>query len=86
MRFSGFKFDGVKYQYGKIYFYTICHISLVRTDKGNRYDYIYEQINSMFNHNRDLGIGKAIMSVTEDFPINKDYLGNVCCLDISDFK
>jgi hypothetical protein len=86
MKFTNFKYDGVKFQEGKVYFYTICHESLVRTDYNNRYDYIYEQLNTMFNNNRELGIGKAILSITEDLPINKQYFGNVCCLEISDFK
>ena len=86
MKFTGFSYDGVKYQNGKIYFYTICHQSLIRTDFGNRYDYIYEQLRILFNNNRKLGIGKSIISLTEDLTINKDYLGNVCCLEISDFK
>ncbi|MFA7204595.1 MAG: hypothetical protein WC188_12910 [Candidatus Caldatribacteriota bacterium] len=86
MKFTGFKYDGIKYQSGRVYFYTICHESLIKTDYGNRYDYIYEQLRDMFNENRELGIGKAIISETSDLPINKDYMGNVCTLEISDFK
>jgi hypothetical protein len=85
MSFVGFKFDGATFKEGKVYFYTICHESLIRTYQGNRYDYIYEQLKSLFNNNRTLGLGKAIMSETSDLPVNSTHLGNVCCLEIFDF-
>ena len=83
--FVNFNFDGVKFKEGKIYFYTICHESLIRCDYGNRYDYIYEQLKNIFNNNRTLGIGKAIMSETGDLSVSNTQMGNVCCLKLSDF-
>jgi hypothetical protein len=85
MHFANFKFDGVKLQQGKVYFYTICHESLIRTDVGNRYDFIYEELKTLFNNNEKLGIGKAKIIETNDLPISKSLMGNYCCLEITDF-
>jgi hypothetical protein len=85
MSFNNFKFDGVKLKSGKIFFYTICHVSLIKTDYGNRYDYIYDCLNTLFNNNPNLGIGKAKMTTADDMTVSDTQLGNMCCLEITDF-
>jgi hypothetical protein len=86
MRFSDFNYDGVKFKEGRVYFYTICHESIIITEYGNRFDYIYNQLFLTLNDSTDLGVGKAKIINTSDLSINKQYMGNVCCLEISDFR
>ncbi len=86
MEFVNFRLVGNTFKSGKVYFYTICHEGLVKTDYGNRYDFIYEQIKTIFDENKNLGIGETRISSTGDLSVSKDYIGNVCVLDITDFK
>lgn len=87
MEFVNFRpTTGNQFKSGKVYFYTICHESLVVTDFGNRYDYIYNELFSIFHENTQLGIGKPIIVDTSDLSVSKDYMGNVCCLEIVDFQ
>jgi hypothetical protein len=85
MRFANFKPVGNKYKEGDIYFYIICHNSLVITDYGNRYDYISDTLEKLFNNSRDFGIGKAELKDVSDLDINENYMGSVCVIHISDF-
>jgi hypothetical protein len=72
----GYKPDGMFYKISTIYFYVITHISLVRTDMGMlRYDYLINQIDTLFNSQRGIGIGKLPFYAMDDFQINENWLG-----------
>jgi hypothetical protein len=85
MQFKGFEPKDETYIEGDIYFYIVCSNTLVRTDYGNRYDYIYEQLKTMFYKSRELGIGRAKLKLVSDLEINENYMGSYCVFHVSDF-
>jgi hypothetical protein len=86
IKFANFESLGVNYKSGRIYFYIICHTSLIRTSYGNRYDYIFERIKAIFNNSREFGIGKTILESVGDLEVNENYYGCVCCFEVTDFS
>jgi len=89
MQFN-YKPNGITFKNGSIFFYIICHNSLIKTDYGSlRYDMILDYIDQSFNSeqdlelkdsfisSRDLGIGKLPFYETYEFVVNENYSG-VC--------
>lgn len=85
MRFANFKPIGNKFRDGNIYFYIICHNSLVKTDYGLRYDFIFSEIDDLFTNSRDIGIGKLELFDVSDLDIDENYMGSVCAFHVTDF-
>lgn len=85
MRFANFKPIGNKFRDGNIYFYIICHNSLIRTDYGLRYDFIFKEIDDLFTSSRDIGIGKLELFDVSDLDIDENYMGSVCVFHVTDF-
>lgn len=86
MRFDRFKPIGNHFKEGNIYFYIICHNSLLLTNEGLRYDYIFDRVDALFNLSRDIGIGKLELFDVSDLTISDDYTGCVCAYHVTDFK
>lgn len=89
MKFERFKPNNSNHFYsGRVYFYILCHESLIRTDYGNRHDYIVDRIRNLFDHNRNIGgIGECIVSEISDISANDGkYFGSACEITIKDFK
>lgn len=85
MRFANFKPIGNKFRNGDIYFYIICHNSLVATDYGLRYDFIFDKLDKLFTNSRDIGIGKLELYDVSDLDIDENYMGSVCVFHVTDF-
>lgn len=85
MRFANFKPIGNKFRNGDIYFYIICHNSLVATDYGLRYDFIFDKLDKLFTNSRDIGIGKLKLYDVSDLDIDENYMGSVCAFHVTDF-
>ena len=85
MRFANFKPIGNKFRNGDIYFYIICHNSLVATDYGLRYDFIFDKLDKLFTNSRDIGIGKLQLYDVSDLDIDENYMGSVCAFHVTDF-
>ena len=85
MRFANFKPIGNKFRDGNVYFYIICHNSLIRTDYGLRYDFIFKEIDDLFANSRDIGIGKLELFDVSDLDIDENYMGSVCAFHVTDF-
>lgn len=74
------------YNTGEIVFYIICHANLIRTDYGNRYDYIFERIKNIFHKTKLFGIGETFVSSWGDLAIDDDYYGCYCVVSVNDFN
>jgi hypothetical protein len=85
MSFDGFKQNGRKFKVGNIKFYTLCHMSLVRTNSGLRYDVIYEEIQKIIEEQRIIGFGKLTLKDVTDLTINDEYIGNIIICEVNDF-
>ena len=85
MRFANFKPIGNKFRNGDIYFYIICHSSLVATDYGLRYDFIFDNLDKLFTNSRDIGIGKLELYDVSDLDIDENYMGSFCVFHVTDF-
>lgn len=85
MRFANFKPIGNKFRNGDIYFYIICHNSLIATDYGLRYDFIFDKLDKLFTNSRDIGIGKLELYDVSDLDIDENYMGSVCVFHVTDF-
>lgn len=87
MAFTNYKKLGNQYKSGNIYFYVFCHKSLVRTDYGClRYDYIAEELDTMFSEERGYGLGKLEFASMDDILIGDNYVGVVISYRIVEFK
>lgn len=88
MRFGKFNANSSNHFWsGSVEFYVICHKDLIRTDYGNRYDFIISKLKNIFDNRRDIGIGKTKVTDFGDLDVgNKDYLGASCILKIQDCK
>lgn len=87
MAFTDYKKLGTQYKSGKIYFYAFCHKSLVRTSYGClRYDFIAEELDTMFSEERGYGLGKLEFDSMSDILLNDDYVGISLGYRIVDFK
>ncbi len=85
MRFANFKPIGNKFRNGDIYFYIISHNSLVATDYGLRYDFIFDNLDKLFTNSRDIGIGKLELYDVSDLDIDENYMGSFCVFHVTDF-
>ncbi len=85
MRFANFKPIGTEFKEGNIYFYIICHNSLLQTNYGLRYDFIFNELDQLFTQSREIGIGKLELQVVEDLDINDNFTGSVCAFHVTDF-
>lgn len=71
-----YKPRGMYFKNGSIYFYLICHNSLIRTTYGSlRYDMLVNYIDEIFNSSRDITIGKLEFYDMGDFSVNDNYSG-----------
>lgn len=87
MAFTNYRKLGNQYKSGKIYFYVLCHKSLVKTSYGClRYDYIAGELDEMFSDERGYGLGKLEFDGMDDISIGNDYVGVVLSYKITDFK
>jgi hypothetical protein len=75
MSFCNYKYINNVFSSGNVYFYIICHKTLIQTDYGHRYDYILNELDTMFN--REIGIGAFNLTLESagDLPINENYFG-----------
>jgi hypothetical protein len=77
MKFSGFRMVNASIKTGRIIFYVFTHSNLLPTDYGDRVDYIIGEIDTMFNDERGVGLGKMYLSNMEEFEINSFFLGSM---------
>lgn len=95
----GYKPNGKIIKNGSIYFYIICHNSLLRTDYGSlRYDMLLSYIDDTFNSlqdlslkdsfasSRDLGFGKLPFYETDEFVVDKNWSGTYIAYKLTDFR
>jgi len=87
MSFTNYKKLGNQYKAGYMYFYVLCHKSLVQTDYGClRYDYILNELDEMFSEERGYGLGKLEFNSMDDISFGDDYVGVSLSYRIVDFK
>ena len=87
MEFKDFRsVNGNFFSSGEVVFYIICHANLIRTDYGNRYDYILEKIKNAYHGTKFLGIGKTVVTKWGDLSFKEDYFGCYCTVKVYDFN
>jgi len=86
MSFSNYKYINNIFKSGICSFYIICHKSLICTDIGLRYDYILDQIDTMFNNKKDVGSFNLILDNGGDLFINDNYFGSMISYKFTDFQ
>lgn len=80
--YVNFKKVSNNYQSGIVYFYIIMPNSMEKTDYGIRYDWIGDELDSIFS---SVGIGKFEFYDRGDMFIDQDYLGHYIAFKILDF-
>lgn len=87
MSFNNFSSRGREFKVGNIYFYVICHNSLLRTSYGClRYDYIANQLDEIFNNNENISIGDFQFDSMSDLQVNENYMGCWLCYKAMSFN
>jgi len=87
MSFGKYDYVNNVFKSGILSFYIICHFSLLKTDYGLRYDYIFDQIDSMFNKESDVGVFDLTIDSGGDLPIISDnYFGSKISYKFYDFQ
>lgn len=87
MAFTNYRLYGTQFKSGNIYFYALCHKSLMQTDYGcNRCEYIVNKIDSLFQDERGYGLGKLEFNSMNDISVNDEYVGIELGYKLVDFK
>ena len=86
MSFGNYKYINNSFKSGLLNIYIFSHTSLIKTDYGLRYDYILDQIDSMFNKKKDVGSFNLELNTGGDFKVNDDYFGCVISYKFIDFQ
>jgi len=85
MSFGNYKYINNSFKSGLLNIYIFSHTSLIKTDYGLRYDYILDQIDSMFNKKK-VGSFNLELNTGGDFKVNDDYFGCVVSYKFIDFQ
>lgn len=80
--YVNFKKVSNNYQSGIVYFYIVIPNNLEKTDYGIRYDWIGDELDSIFS---SIGIGKFEFHDRGDMFIDDEYLGHYIAFKILDF-
>jgi len=86
MSFGNYKYINNSFKSGLLNIYIFSHSSLIETEYGLRYDYMLDQIDSMFNKKKDVGDFSLELYSGGDFKINDDYFGCVISYKFIDFS
>lgn len=80
--FFDFKRQGLNYKKGIVHFYVIVPVDWIRTDFGNRVDFIIDEIEELFKgHN----IGDFQITGRGDLPVDDKFIGGYISFNITDF-
>lgn len=76
MSFVNFNYTNNEFRSGMVWFYIFTHFSLMKTNYGQRTDYILNEVDLLFN--KKYGIGEFNLTLSNgggDIHINEDYYG-----------
>jgi hypothetical protein len=72
-----FKYSGNMYKVGNVCFYVFAHQDIQKTDyPWIRTDYVLNEIETLFNETRDLGIGELQFDDMDDIKVSSSHCGS----------
>jgi len=86
MSFGNYKYINNSFKSGVFTLFVFSHKSLMKTNNGLRTDFIFDQIDTMYNKKKDVGDFSLELYSGGDFKVNDDYFGCVISYKFIDFQ
>lgn len=85
MSFGNYKYINNLFKSGILTFFIYTHKELMKSDYGQRTDYILDQVDSMFNKDSNVGVFSLELNGGGDFKANDNHFGSTISYKFTDF-